>query len=175
MTRSITSVTHYEVLGVARTATPAEVRRAYVVLAREHHPDFHTVDSPAAQEAAADRMQSVNEAWRVLSDPERRRQHDEQTRPENSTSAGWVPPDDGDDWDPSMLDDTPLNGVKPRRSLALAPFALFLAGVLLVVVGLVVSAGLTAVGLILIVLSGVSFFVVPFLTMAESRSRDLES
>ena len=167
-------MTHYEVLGVPRSATPAEIRRAYVELAREHHPDFHTVEAPAAQDAATERMRAVNEAWRVLSDADRRRRYDDETRPDNSTSAGWFPPDDGDDWDPSMLDDTPLNGVQPRRSFALAPFGLFAGGVLFVVVGLVVSAGLTAIGLILIVLSAVAFFVVPFLTMAESRSRDLE-
>lgn len=167
-------MTHYEVLGVPRTATPAEVRRAYVALAREHHPDFHTVDDPDEQARSAERMRAANEAWRVLSDPDRRLRYDEQTRPENSTSPGWVPPDDGDDWDPSMLDDTPLNGVTPRRSYALAPFSLFVVGVVCFVVGLVVSAGLIAVGMILVVLSAVAFFVVPFLTMAESRSRDLE-
>lgn len=186
-------MTHYEVLGVARTATPAEIRRAYVGLAREHHPDFHTGDSPAGRAAAAERMRTVNEAWRVLSDAGLRevydlqlaggrgatsgsgsRAHDPGERPENSTGPGWVPPDDDDDWDPSMLDDTPINGVKPKQSLALAPFGIFVAGVLCAVVGMVVSAGLIAVGLILIVLSGVAFLVVPFMTMAESRRRDLE-
>lgn len=184
-------VTHYEVLGVAHRATPAEVRRAYVTLAREHHPDFHTGDGAAARDASAARMRDVNEAWRVLSDPDRRAAYDRQVhggsrpgpsgsraydpgeRAENSTTPGWIPPDDDDDWDPSMLDDTPLNGVKPRRSFALAPFGLFALGVLLLVVGFVVSAGLTAIGLILIVLSAVGFVVVPFLTMVESRERDL--
>jgi curved DNA-binding protein CbpA len=166
-------MTPYEVLGVPRTATPPEIRRAYLELARRHHPDFHTGDGEATRAASAERMRSVNDAWRVLSDADRRRAYDERTRPENSTSAGWIPPDDDDDWDPSMLDDTPLNGVKPTRPFALAPFGLFAAGVVLVVVGFVVSAGLTALGLILIALSAISFFVVPFLTMAESRKRDL--
>ncbi|OWY62655.1 hypothetical protein B7486_57255, partial [cyanobacterium TDX16] len=166
-------MTPYEVLGVPRTASAAEIRQAYVELARRHHPDFHTGDPEATRAASAERMRAVNDAWRVLSDPHRRRVYDERNRPENSTSPGWVPPDDDDDWDPAMLDDTPLNGVKPPRSFALAPFGLFMVGVLLVVVGLVVSAGLTAVGLIVIALSAISFFVVPFLTMAESRKRDL--
>lgn len=166
-------VGHYDVLGVSRTASAAEIRRAYLALARAHHPDFHTGDGPAGQAAAAERMRAVNEAWRVLSDPERRRVYDERTRPDNSTSPGWVAPDDDDDWDPSMLDDTPIDGVKTSTPMALAPFATFSAGVVCVVVGMIVSAGLLALGLILIVLSGVAFFVVPFLTMAESRRRDL--
>lgn len=163
----------YDVLGVSRSATPAEIRRAYLALAREHHPDFHTGEGSRSREQAEERMRTLNEAWAVLSDPDRRRDWDERNRAGTTTSPGWVPPDDDDDWDPSMLDDTPLNPVKPRRSFALAPFGLFAAGVLCLVVGFVVSAGLTALGLILLVLSGVAFFVVPFLTMAESRQRDL--
>lgn len=48
----------YEVLGVDPGATPDEVRRAYLALARRHHPD-------AGGDAAA--MRQVNEAWRSLS------------------------------------------------------------------------------------------------------------
>ena len=171
-------MTHYEVLGVARTAPPAEIRRAYVRLAREHHPDFHTGGGAAERDRAEQRMRDVNEAWRVLSDPGLRRRYDSATqppRPNNSPSAGWVPPDDGDDWDPSMLDDTPINGVKPRPALTFAPIVLFGVGVALLLVGMVVSLpAAMAFGVMAVVLSGVLFVVVPFLTMAESRRRDLE-
>jgi curved DNA-binding protein CbpA len=168
------AVTHYEVLGVARSAAPEEVRRAYLTLARQHHPDYHTGDGAATQQAAERRMRSINEAWRVLSDGDRRRQYDEQTRPPNSPGVGWVPPDDGDDWDPSMLDDTPINAVRPRQAFTLAPLALFAAGVLLLCVGVVTSlAPALALGLLAILLSALLFVVVPFMTMAESRRRDL--
>ncbi len=57
-------LTHYEVLGVGRTASAAEVRRAYVALARRHHPD-----APGGDER---RMQEVTAAWAVLGDARRR-------------------------------------------------------------------------------------------------------
>jgi hypothetical protein len=168
-------VTHYEVLGVARTAPSAEIRRAYLRLARAHHPDFHTAGGPGEQAAAERRMRDVNEAWRVLSDAELRRRYDGWSRAPNSPSPGWVPPDDGDDWDPSMLDDTPINGVKPRAALTFAPAGFFGAGVALLLVGMVASLpAAMAFGVMAVVLSGVLFVVVPFMTMAESRRRDLE-
>ena len=60
---------HYEVLGVAVTATAEEVRAAYRRAARDHHPD-----------AGGDprRMRDVNAAWHVLRDPGRRAAYDRQ-------------------------------------------------------------------------------------------------
>src|SRR5690606_23888571 len=61
--------THYEVLGVPASASEAEIRRAYLAAARRHHPDLESdVDLRAQAEL---RMQGVNDAWRVLSDPAR--------------------------------------------------------------------------------------------------------
>ncbi len=60
---------HYETLGVARTASPAEIRDAYRRLARQHHPD-----SAAGRDAGA--MTAINEAYRVLGDPARRATYD---------------------------------------------------------------------------------------------------
>jgi hypothetical protein len=62
-------VTHYEALGAAQTATPAELREAFRRAARASHPDRHG-------DASAERMAAVNEAWRVLGDPDRRRRYD---------------------------------------------------------------------------------------------------
>jgi len=171
-------VTHYEVLGVARTATAAEIRQAYLALARAHHPDFHTASGAVGQAEAERRMREANEAWRVLSDPAQRRRYDEQTRAPrqpNGPSPGWTPPDDGDDWDPSMLDDTPVNPVKPRSVLTMLPMGLFVGGLGLLLVGVVASLPTAlAIGVMAVVFSGVAFMLVPFFTMAESRRRDLE-
>ncbi len=60
----------YDVLGIARTATTGEIRAAYRRLARMYHPDLN-----AGPESEA-RMQEINEAYNVLSDPVRRFQHD---------------------------------------------------------------------------------------------------
>jgi curved DNA-binding protein CbpA len=61
---------HYENLKVARTATPEEIKAAYRRLRSEHHPDRN----PDPRSTL--RMQIINEAWDVLSSPEKRKKHD---------------------------------------------------------------------------------------------------
>jgi molecular chaperone DnaJ len=61
----------YEVLGVARTATTEEIKRAYKRLAIEHHPDRNQGD-PAAEE----RFKECSEAYAVLSDEDKRARYD---------------------------------------------------------------------------------------------------
>ena len=60
----------YEVLGVARGASDAEIKRAFRKLAQQWHPDVN--QDPAAQE----RFKEINDAYQVLSDPERRQRYD---------------------------------------------------------------------------------------------------
>ncbi len=60
---------HYEVLGVARDATHAQIRKAFRKAASANHPDKE--DGDAAEMAA------INVAFEVLSDPERRKHYDE--------------------------------------------------------------------------------------------------
>src|SRR4029450_3505250 len=62
---------HYELLGVRRTASTAEIKRAYQKLARQLHPDLNPGDP-----VAADRFRAVSRAFEVLSDPQRRGQYD---------------------------------------------------------------------------------------------------
>ena len=60
----------YQVLGVERGATDAEIKRAFRKLAQQWHPDVSTdADAPA-------RFKEINEAYQVLSDPERRQRYD---------------------------------------------------------------------------------------------------
>jgi len=62
----------YKVLGVARTATADEIRKAYRKLARTHHPDVN----PGKPEAA-DRFKEISAAYDVLGDEQRRKAYDE--------------------------------------------------------------------------------------------------
>jgi DnaJ-domain-containing protein 1 len=73
--------TLYDVLGVVPTAAADEVRRAYLARARESHPDRYVDASPAQRNAAEGRMREVNEAWRVLGNPRRRRRYDLELMP----------------------------------------------------------------------------------------------
>ena len=61
---------YYDVLGVPRTADDAEIKRAFRRLAQQHHPD---VDS---NDGAEQRFKELNEAYRVLSDRQRRTAYD---------------------------------------------------------------------------------------------------
>jgi curved DNA-binding protein len=62
---------YYQVLGVPKTATQADIKKAYRKLARELHPD--TNQDPSAEK----RFKEANEAHAVLSDPQKRKQYDE--------------------------------------------------------------------------------------------------
>ena len=61
---------YYEVLGVGRQATQEEIKKAFRRLARQYHPDVNK--NPDAEA----RFKEINEAYEVLSDPEKRAVYD---------------------------------------------------------------------------------------------------
>ena len=63
---------YYEVLGVSKTATEDELKKAYRKLAKENHPDLH----PGDKECEA-RFKEINEAYEVLSDSDKRAKYDQ--------------------------------------------------------------------------------------------------
>lgn len=64
-------VDYYSLLGVPKTASEEDIKKAYRKLARKHHPDLNPNDDEASK-----KFQQLNEANEILSDPEKRKQYD---------------------------------------------------------------------------------------------------
>lgn len=75
----------YDLLGVKRSASPAELRRAFQRLARRHHPALNPGDP-----AAAERFARLSHAFEVLSDPARRAEYDRGEAPPSPPPAPEV-------------------------------------------------------------------------------------
>ena len=61
---------YYEILGVTRNATEKEIKSAYRKLAKKYHPDVNKAKD------ASEKFKDVNEAYEVLSDPQKRQRYD---------------------------------------------------------------------------------------------------
>lgn len=87
---------YYQTLGVSKNASQDEIKKAYRKLARRHHPDANPNDK-----SAEERFKEINEAYQVLSDPDKRQKYDrfgtqwqrfaqQGGRPEDFDWGGWT-------------------------------------------------------------------------------------
>ncbi|KZP26594.1 DnaJ-domain-containing protein [Athelia psychrophila] len=83
---------YYQVLGIDRSASPEEVKKAYKKKALETHPDKQALTTEAVKESAAARFRDVHDAFQTLSNPYQRRAYDmrTQSRASSSDSESWV-------------------------------------------------------------------------------------
>ena len=65
-------IDYYKILGVDKSASQDDVKKAYKKLARKYHPDLNPNDPDAHR-----KFQEINEANEVLSDPEKRKKYDQ--------------------------------------------------------------------------------------------------
>jgi len=65
---------YYNILGISKSASEEEIKKAYKKLAKEHHPDVVNKDDKAQAEK---RFKEINEAYQVLSDPQKRKMYDQ--------------------------------------------------------------------------------------------------
>jgi hypothetical protein len=80
----------YKILNVSPSASAEKIRSAHRKLVKRYHPDLYSTDGDKAR--ANEQLRQINEAYRILSNPERRREYDkrhfQQTTAANHTSAG---------------------------------------------------------------------------------------
>ena len=77
----------YAVLGVDKKASQDEIKKAYRKLARKFHPDTNPGDA-----SAEERFKEIQQAYAVLSSPEKRREYDGRSRPSSPGRPGSRPP-----------------------------------------------------------------------------------
>lgn len=105
----MTRKSHYTILGISKGASPEGVRAAFLRLAKERHPD-------RAGEASTPAFREIQQAYDVLSDPERRRRYDRQFDQKRRTS--WSRPEPLTQHhrvEPIVPDPDPQPQHRPRR------------------------------------------------------------
>ena len=161
--------TPYEILGCERHLSTAEIRRAYLRLARIYHPDYYAAATPEKQRAAEHMMQAVNGAWHTLRDADRRRHYDlfghkhigSAHPPESETAAP-------DDEAPKSSNVSGTHHVGPL--VVRVPVGLLVAGMFLLGAGFMFDQrALLMASLVIICASGVVFITASMVAMPKVK------
>ncbi len=176
---------HYEVLGVDPSASMVEIRRSYLRLARDSHPDFHN-GSDRDRQVAEERMRRINAAWAVLGDVDARSDYDRQRlagRPRPTFHAHahgsvdqpdpWRPFDDGPDLGFNERDDRPITNSQLPSWMKTGPALGVLFGLASLILGSLVGLQTMAkIGMLVMLLSAMLFLAAPLVALSISRRED---
>ena len=77
---------YYKILGVAKTASAGEIKKAYLQLARDNHPD--RFKDPAERDEAGQRFQLITEAFNQLRDEKNRKEYDKGSHESDEAPRG---------------------------------------------------------------------------------------
>jgi len=175
-------VEHYDALELDPTASAADVRAAYLRLARRFHPDSHPDADDATRRRNEQRMQRVTAAWAVLGDAERRRAYDDRRPKPRTTSGAGARTGTGDPWrfvpfdlddDPPMPETDDAGRRTHSRGLSMAPVLLLGVALASLIVGAMTAlAPLLALGFGCLVASVLLFIIVPLVALTRSQRGD---
>lgn len=77
---------YYEILQVSQKATDAEIKSSYKVLVKKYHPDLY----PGDKDFAEQKIKEINEAYEVLSNPEKKAEYDEYLAPKPQYTSAYT-------------------------------------------------------------------------------------
>jgi hypothetical protein len=173
-------VTYYDTLGVAPSADQAEIRRAYLAVARRDHPDKGEGLTERDVSDASARMRAANEAWAVLGDASAKSRYDAELAgraPSDGPTVLNRKPDrpfvpfDADDDDDSWRYEPDVGDPRtaPGRRLLMVPIVLIALTILSGAAGMLLDDGrFTGVALILAGLAVASFVMVLMVTLTRA-------
>lgn len=104
----------YNILGVAKDATPADIKKAYRTLALKNHPDKQS--NEADREKASGIFAKIAEAYEILSDEEERKQHDLRQKYGGAPGTRYTTYDDDQTTVPPTRSTTTRTSTSPKKT-----------------------------------------------------------
>jgi hypothetical protein len=163
----------------------AEIRRSYLQLARDTHPDFHHA-TDRERRTAEERMRKINAAWAVIGDVDARSKYDRdrlaaEPRPRFHAHSHGAP-DEPDPWQPfdngpmtgfDERDDRPITNSRLPSWLKTVPALGVLFGLASLIFGSLVGLSVMAkVGMLMLLLSATMFLAAPLVALSLSSRGD---